>query len=130
MSFLSERKETVRVFRHGGREVLRVFVPTLVGESAAVKHMSSLVVALEEYAERVLLPKACHALDVATKSGCGYAFLPHRYRINLREEDSIRGVMLVLETILDAQGERDERRLVSCWTKDGAFQKRRHHQKR
>ena len=129
MALLLECKETVRVFRYGGREVLRVFLQAPVGESAAARHMASLIDALEEYASKVLFPEACRALDVATKNGCGYAFFSHRYRINVSETSSPRGVTLVLETALDAQGGRSEHRLVTLWTKDGAFQKRRHHQK-
>lgn len=130
MALLGESKETVRVLRYGGREVLRVLLPIFAGDSAAAEHMAALVSALEEYALRVLLPDARHALDIAVANGKGYAFLPYRYCVNVLEAHTGRGVIMTLVTTLDAQGAYNERKLITYWTKDGAWQKRGHHQER
>lgn len=128
--FESTQKST-QLFRHGGREVLRVTATHVAGESAAVKHTQALVSALVSYAERVLLPRAYNALDREMARGAGYTFRAYRYRIDAAEARAARGVRITLRATLEAGDAHEERVLDMLWTQDGAWQKKeRHHRTR
>lgn len=131
MAFFESTHKKERLYRHGGREVLRVTSTHVTGGSAAAGHTQALVTALISYAERVLLPRASEALDRAMANGKGYAFRVHRYCIDVSETRSARGVRISLRTVLDADGVLTERVMETLWTQDGAWQKgKRHHRTR
>ena len=131
MALLEKTRKTERIYRHGGREVLRVIATHVQGESAAARHVEALVTALEAYALRELLPRAATALEGAVSSGTAYAFSTHRYRIDVREGKGVRAVTILLTVTLEAEGARELRELCTYWTSDGAWQKRgRHHRVR
>ena len=128
MAFFEQVQTKERIYRHGGREVLRVSVMHVVGESCAAKHTENLVTTLAAYAEHVLFPRAKDALETALTNGTAYEFSAHRYRVLASEKHNARYGLVRLSTTLEAQGERSERMLDMYWTQDGVWQKRRHHQ--
>lgn len=130
MTLFDKAEKREQLYRHGGREVLRIGATHVTGKSAAAQHTEALVLALIAYAEQTILPRACYALDNAMKSGTGYAFRAYRYCINVEERRTSRDVIITLTTLLDAQGAQDEHLLAMCWTRDGTWQKRRHHRGR
>ena len=130
MAFFEKVQAKERIYRHGGREVLRVSVMHVVGESYAAKHTEKLVDTLAAYAECVLFLRAKEALETALANGTAYGFFAHRYRVLVSETHTTRYGIVRLSATLEAQGEKSEHMLDTYWTHDGAWQKRRHHQER
>ncbi len=131
MTFFENIQKKEQLWRHGGREVLRVMAAHVTGSSAAAQHTQALVKELVAYADRELLPRASRALDAAAANGTGYAFRAYRYRIHVVERRVSRGVSVILTATLDAGDTHEERTLEMLWTQDGAWQKKgRHHRAR
>lgn len=120
-----EKKETL--YRHGGREVLRVCVDVPVGESAVAAHMRALGEALAAYAVREILPVAKGELDAAVRAFKGHTFSKHRYVVHIQLS---RHRVTLCATHMRAAEIISERVLQTYWTQDGAWQKRRYHRKR
>ncbi len=130
MTLFESIEKRGQLYRHGGREVLRVAATHVTGKSAAAQHTEALVLALITYAEQTLLPCACQALDLALANGSGYAFHSHQYHINVVEKRVAHGVMITLAAALQTSDAYEERTLIMYWTQDGTWQKRRHHRER
>ena len=127
MGLIESNVKKERIYRHGGREVLRVSAANVKGECAAAQHTAALVETLAAYAERVLLPRAVEVLDLAVKNGKGYAFFTYRYGIDVRETRMARGTRITLYATLDTGASCEERTLCMYWTRDGAWQIKKHH---
>jgi hypothetical protein len=120
-----EKKETL--YRHGGREVLRVCVDVPVGESAVATHMRAIGELLAAYAAREILPVVKETLDAAMRAGEGYAFSPQRYVVRI---EVVKRCVTVYATHTCGAQLLSERVLQTHWTQSGAWQTKRHHRVR
>jgi hypothetical protein len=113
------------VYRHGGREALRVLYPAISGDGAVAASLEGAVQALCRFAARKLLPQAAQAMEAAVGNGTGHLFVPLCYRIRLCEPKGGRGCRVLLEAAL-WQGEAclSCRRVWLFWGADGAFLRR------
>lgn len=113
----------VKVLRHGGAEVLRIYTPRIVGECAAAVHLRALCGSLFDYACRELYPVAAGELERAVRERG--RFLPHRYEVSVKTGKHARCVASEL-CVLHTQGDRVHfsYRLPTYWTKDGNIQRR------
>ena len=113
------------VYRHGGREALRVLYPAISGNGASVAPLEAAVQALCRFAARHLLPRAAQAMEAVVANGTGHLFVPLCYRIRLREQAGGRGHRVLLEAAL-WQGEAclSQRCVRLVWSADGAFLRR------
>ena len=113
----------VKVLRHGGAEVLRIYTPCIVGECAAAVHLRALCTALFDYASRELYPVAAGELERAVRERG--RFLPRRYEVSVRIGEHVRCVTLELSVLYTQAGrELFSYRLPTYWTKDGSVQRR------
>ena len=108
----------------GGREILRVYVPQVLGESCAAAHFRSLCESLEQHALSELSAVAKTQFEAHRAQHAD--FLPHFVRVDL--DFFVRGARLCIElSYLHTQGKETLflYRLPTFWSNDGALQYRK-----
>ena len=107
----------------GGREILRVYVPQVLGESCAAEHFRSLCEILEQHALSELAKsakiefEACHAQHAD--------FLPHFVRVDVDFfEKAMRLYIELSYSHIQGKETLFLYRLPTFWSKEGALQYR------
>lgn len=108
----------------GGREILRVYAPQVLGESCAAEHFRSLCEILEQHALSELAKsakiefEACHAQHAD--------FLPHFVRVDVDFfEKAMRLYIELSYSHIQGKETLFLYRLPTFWSKDGALQYRK-----
>ena len=114
-----------RSFFCAGREVLRVKIPTVQGDSPLAAHLRALFAELSAYAERDLFSDAAKAWEEAAREGAVHRFTARRFAVTVKREARKSELCVTVSAALWCGKETIfSRELLMRWRRDGEYQKR------
>ena len=117
--------ENKQCFFHGGSPVLYLLSRLPTGGTAAERHLTALAERLTAYTKEELLPIAKREWETAAMEGHGYRFSPHRVTVFAKTSPETRCRITLCFSVQTGESETRSAELVTEWSEDLAFQRRR-----
>ena len=113
-----------RSFFCGGREVLRVKIPIVKGDSPLAAHLRALFAELLSYAEHSLFSDAAKAWETAAREGAAHRFTVRRFAVTVKSEARKSELCVtVFAALCCGKEEAFSRALFMRWSRGGEYQK-------